>query len=89
MSTIIVKRSRRQPGSAMPEGEVELAEPPVLPEAATADFGSTLGFLPMALGGGMMALLFSVGGGSKSTYLISGVMGVSMMSMGASQIGRG
>jgi S-DNA-T family DNA segregation ATPase FtsK/SpoIIIE len=73
----------------MPEGEVQLAEPPVLPEAATADFGSTLGFLPMALGGGMMALLFSVGGGSTSTYLISGVMGVSMMSMGASQLGRG
>ena len=73
----------------MPEGEVQLAEPPVMPEAATADFGSTLGFLPMALGAAMMALLFSTARGSASTYLVSGVMGVSMMSMGLSQIGRG
>jgi S-DNA-T family DNA segregation ATPase FtsK/SpoIIIE len=88
MSTVIVKRSPRVSGPPMPEGQVVLAEPPVLPEPATADFGSAFGFLPMALGAGTMALMFSVANGSPTTYLMSGMMGTSMMSMGLSQLGR-
>jgi S-DNA-T family DNA segregation ATPase FtsK/SpoIIIE len=88
MSTVVVKRSPRAEGPEMPEGRIVLAEPPVLPEAATADFGSAFGFLPMALGAGTMGLMFSVAKGSPTTYFMSGMMGTSMMSMGLAQIGR-
>jgi DNA segregation ATPase FtsK/SpoIIIE, S-DNA-T family len=88
VSTLIVKRGPRVSGPPMPEGEIVLAEPPVLPEPATADFGSAFGFLPMALGAGTMGLMFSVAHGSPTTYLMSGMMGTSMMSMGLAQVGR-
>jgi S-DNA-T family DNA segregation ATPase FtsK/SpoIIIE len=73
----------------MPEGRVEMAEPPALGEPATADLGSMIGMLPMALGAGSMALMFSVSNGSPSTYMMSGMMGTSMIGMGISQLGRG
>ncbi|MER6536468.1 type VII secretion protein EccCa [Streptomyces sp900105755] len=72
----------------MPEGQVELAEPPVLSEPATADFGSLMTYLPMGLGSGAMVLMFSVGSGGTSTYMMSGMMGIAMMSMTLTQVGR-
>lgn len=88
MSTVVVKRSPRAPGPEAPEGRIELAEPPVLGEPATADFSSVLVYLPMALGVGAMTMMFTVGARSPSTYMMSGMMGVAMMSMGLGQIGR-
>src|SRR5260221_7644219 len=88
MSTVTVKRAPRADGPPLPAGQVLLAEPPVLPEPATPDIGSTLGFLPMALGAGTMGLMFSVAHGSPTTYLMSGMMGASMISMGAGQLSR-
>jgi S-DNA-T family DNA segregation ATPase FtsK/SpoIIIE len=72
----------------MPEGQVELAEPPVLGEPATADFGSVMLYLPMGLGSGAMVLMFSVGSGGASTYMMSGMMGIAMVSMTLTQVGR-
>ncbi|MEU3795723.1 type VII secretion protein EccCa [Streptomyces fructofermentans] len=72
----------------MPEGQVELAEPPVLGEPATADFGSVMMYLPMGLGAGAMVLMFSIGRGGASTYLMSGMMGIAMVSMTLTQVGR-
>ncbi|HEV3170751.1 MAG TPA: type VII secretion protein EccCa [Actinocrinis sp.] len=89
MSTVIVKRAPRTAAPPMPEGQVELAEPPVLDEPARADLSSMTGMLPMALGMGTMAMMFSVANGSPSTYLMSGMMGASMATMSISQIGRG
>jgi S-DNA-T family DNA segregation ATPase FtsK/SpoIIIE len=89
MGTIIVKRPPRVAGPPPPDGQVELAEPPVLGEPATADLGSMLGVMPMALGMGTMALMFSAANGSPSTYLMSGMMGGSMVFMGLGQVGRG
>ena len=89
MSTHIVKRAPRVAGPPMPEGRVEMAEPPVLGEPAMADMGSMIGMLPMALGMGTMALMFSVANGSTSTYMMSGMMGTSMITMGVSQLNRG
>jgi S-DNA-T family DNA segregation ATPase FtsK/SpoIIIE len=71
----------------MPEGQLELAEPPVLGEPAAADFGSALAYLPMALGSGAMALMFSVGSANPTSYLMDGMMGMVMISMGVAQIG--
>ena len=72
----------------MPEGEVELAEPPVLGEPASADLGSALLYLPMGLGVGAMVLMFSMRSAGPSTYMMSGMMGVAMVSMTLTQLGR-
>ncbi|MEU3341150.1 type VII secretion protein EccCa [Streptomyces sp. NPDC006668] len=72
----------------MPEGQLELAEPPVLGEPTGADFGSALSYLPMALGSGAMALMFSVGSANPTSYMMGGMMGIAMISMGLAQIGR-
>ncbi|MEU2424750.1 type VII secretion protein EccCa [Streptomyces sp. NPDC007851] len=88
MSTVVAKRSPRAEGPPMPEGQVELAEPPVLGEPATADFGSVLTYLPMGLGAGAMVLMYSVGSGGTSMYMMTGMMGVAMVSMTLTQIGR-
>ncbi|MFC5219730.1 type VII secretion protein EccCa [Streptomyces coerulescens] len=72
----------------MPEGQIELAEPPVLGEPAVADFGSAMMYLPMGLGTGAMVLMFSVGRGGASMYMMSGMMGIAMVSMTLVQIGR-
>ncbi|CAG6395299.1 type VII secretion protein EccCa [Streptomyces cocklensis] len=72
----------------MPEGQVELAEPPVLGEPAGADFGSVMMYLPMGLGTGAMVMMFSVGNAGPSTYLMSGMMGIAMVGMTFTQVGR-
>jgi DNA segregation ATPase FtsK/SpoIIIE, S-DNA-T family len=88
MTTVTVKRAPRAPGPPMPQGRIELAQPPVLGEPGTLDVGAMVGMLPMALGVGAMAMMFSVGSGSSSTYMMSGMMGASMASMGIGQISR-
>ncbi|MYR84455.1 hypothetical protein GTY41_05695, partial [Streptomyces sp. SID685] len=88
MSTVVAKRSPRAEGPQLPEGQVELAEPPVLGEPASADFGSALMYLPMALGSGAMVLMFSMRSAGPTTYMMSGMMGVAMVSMTLTQIGR-
>ncbi|MGR3867169.1 type VII secretion protein EccCa [Streptomyces graminifolii] len=88
MSTVVAKRSPRAEGPPMPEGQVELAEPPVLGEPATADFGSVMTYLPMGLGAGAMVLMYSVGSGGTSMYMMTGMMGVAMISMTLTQVGR-
>ncbi|HEY6494979.1 MAG TPA: type VII secretion protein EccCa [Trebonia sp.] len=88
MGTVIVRRGPRAAGPELPSGQIELAEPPILAEQSAAGAGSALGFLPMVLGGAGMGLMFSVAKGSPETYLMSGMMGTSMIGMGASQFGR-
>jgi S-DNA-T family DNA segregation ATPase FtsK/SpoIIIE len=88
LSTVVVKRPPRAEGPRIPEGQVELAEPPVLGEPATADFGSVLLYLPMGLGTAAMVLMFSLGSANPATYMMAGMMGVAMISMTLSQLGR-
>lgn len=87
-NTVPVKRGSRATAPEMPEGEIELAEPPVLGEPASADFGSALAFLPMGLGSAAMAVGLSLGNGSPTTYMMSGMMGVSMIAMSLTQLGQ-
>ncbi|GAA4806747.1 type VII secretion protein EccCa [Streptomyces ziwulingensis] len=87
MNTVVVKRPPRVSGPEVPESRIELAQPPVLGEPASADLGSVMVVLPMGIGFGAMALMFTAGSGT-STYLMSGMMGVGMMSMSMGQIGR-
>ncbi|MGP4014994.1 type VII secretion protein EccCa [Saccharopolyspora sp. 5N708] len=88
MSTVTVKRPPRAAGPEMPEGEVELQEPPVMDEPAALDFRSAAMFLPMGIGSAAMIMMFASSNGSPMMYMTGGVMGAAMMSMGLSQIGR-
>ncbi|BBA96920.1 putative FtsK/SpoIIIE family protein [Actinacidiphila reveromycinica] len=72
----------------MPEGQVELAEPPSLGESAQADLSSALMYIPMGLSTGAMMLMFSQGRSGPPTYMMSGLMGTSMASMALTQLGR-
>ncbi|MEH0581030.1 type VII secretion protein EccCa [Streptomyces sp. B21-108] len=87
-NTVPVKRGSRVSAPEMPEGEIELAEPPVLGEPAGVEFGSALAFLPMGLGSAAMAVGVSLGNGSPTTYMMSGMMGVSMIAMSLTQLGQ-
>ncbi|GGU60037.1 type VII secretion protein EccC [Streptomyces daghestanicus] len=87
MNTVVVKRPPRVSGPEVPETRIELAEPPILGEPASADLGSVMVVLPMGIGFGAMALMFTAGG-STSTYMMSGMMGIGMISMSMGQIGR-
>ncbi|KUO05527.1 type VII secretion protein EccCa [Streptomyces caeruleatus] len=87
-NTLPVRRGSRAAAPEMPEGEIELAEPPVLGEPASVDFGSALAFLPMGLGSAAMAVGLSLGNGSPTTYMMSGMMGVSMIAMSLTQLGQ-
>ena len=88
MSTVIVKRPPRAEGPVMPDGSVELAEPPVMAEPAPLDMRSFLMVVPMGLGMGGMIMMFGVFQRSSVAYLMGGVMAVGMLSMGVVQIGR-
>jgi len=88
MGAVIIRRGPRAAGPELPSGQVELAEPPILSDSGGGDTSSAIGFLPMILGAGAMSLLFTVSKGSPETYLLSGMMGTSMIGMGASQLGR-
>ncbi|MFJ5288150.1 type VII secretion protein EccCa [Streptomyces sp. NPDC088348] len=88
MSTVVVKRSPRVSGPEAPEGQIELAEPPALGEPVTADFTSALVYLPMLLGVGAMAMMFTMGSSSPTTFMMSGMMGTAMLSMAITQLGR-
>jgi S-DNA-T family DNA segregation ATPase FtsK/SpoIIIE len=89
MTTVTVKRGPRAVGPPLPEGQVELQEPPVLPEPAQRDMSSFFSFLPMGIGSMVMAMSFSLGSSSSPlTYVVGGGMGVAMMSMSVGQLGR-
>ncbi|MER7913614.1 type VII secretion protein EccCa [Streptomyces sp. NPDC096068] len=88
MSKVLVKRAPRAQGPEAPDEQVEPAEPPVLGEPPTADFSSAVVYLPMALGSMAMVMMFSLRDGSPTTYLMSGMMGVAMISMTLGQLGR-
>ncbi|WP_433870164.1 type VII secretion protein EccCa [Saccharopolyspora sp. CA-218241] len=81
MSTITVKRPPRAAGPEMPEGVVELQEPPVMEEPATLDFRSMAMILPMGMGSMAMIMMVSSRGGSSMMYLMGGAMACAMVVM--------
>ncbi|MDX3663767.1 type VII secretion protein EccCa [Streptomyces sp. ID05-26A] len=91
MSTFTVRRGLRAEGPAMPEGEEELQEPPVMPEPAPRDLSSVLTFLPMAIAPVAMVLVFSSGPASGGPFILimSGAMGLGMVAMAIGQLVRG
>ncbi|MEV0425437.1 type VII secretion protein EccCa [Micromonospora sp. NPDC050495] len=89
MSTVVFRRLPRQPGPALPRGEVLLESPPELPEPQSKGMGQVLMILPMLCGVGAMAFLYAGRGGGMMTYVAGGLFGVSMLGMAIGTLGNG
>ncbi|MEH0819149.1 MULTISPECIES: type VII secretion protein EccCa [unclassified Micromonospora] len=89
MSTVVFRRLPRQPGPALPRGEVLLESPPELPEQTPRGMGQLLMILPMVCGVGAMAFLYAGRGGGMMTYVAGGLFGVSMLGMALGTLGNG
>ncbi|WP_436535566.1 type VII secretion protein EccCa [Actinoplanes sp. HUAS TT8] len=88
MSIVTVKRPPRVDPPKLPDGQVELQEPPVMAEPAQPDFRAFMMVIPMGLGMGGMFLLYGMSNRSPVMYVMGIVMAVGMAGMGAMQIGR-
>ncbi|BCY13391.1 type VII secretion protein EccCa [Actinoplanes sp. L3-i22] len=88
MSIVTVKRPPRVDPPKLPDGQVELQEPPVMAEPAQPDFRAFMMVIPMGLGMGGMFLLYGMSNRSPAMYVMGIVMAVGMAGMGAMQIGR-
>jgi DNA segregation ATPase FtsK/SpoIIIE, S-DNA-T family len=89
LSTVIYRRPPRRPAPELPRGEVLLESPPELPESVSSGFGAAMTYLPMAAGGGAMALMFAGRGGGPLQYVTGIMFAVSMFGMMGGQMGRG
>ncbi|MEV1329807.1 type VII secretion protein EccCa [Micromonospora costi] len=89
MSTVVFRRLPRQPGPALPRGEVLLESPPELPEQTPRGMGQLLMILPMVCGVGAMAFLYAGRGGGMMTYVAGGLFGVSMLGMAIGSLSNG
>ncbi|MDM4721477.1 type VII secretion protein EccCa [Micromonospora sp. WMMA1363] len=87
--SIVISRPPRGDGPPLPHGQIELQEPPTLPEPTAADMSTALTYLPMGLGSGATMLMFASPGVGPMGYLASGLMGVSTLGMVLVQLGRG
>ncbi|MEU8510592.1 type VII secretion protein EccCa [Kitasatospora sp. NPDC048722] len=92
MSVVLVKRTPRRPGPEMPDGDVQLQEPPVLPEKQSG-MASMIGMAPMALGSLSMVFMFlrpaGPEGGGALSYVAVGMMALSAVGMLVTQLVRG
>lgn len=91
MSVVLVNRTARRPGPEMPDGEIQLQEPPTLPERQSG-MSSIVGMAPMALGSLSMVFMFlhpDGGGGGAMTYVAVGMMALSALGMLVTQLIKG
>ncbi|MCK8678153.1 type VII secretion protein EccCa [Streptomyces lichenis] len=87
---VLFRRPARRRGPEMPEGELTLQEPPVLPEVVP-DSSAVWTYLPMALMSVSMMLMFirpGSSGGSSFIYLALGLMVVASGAMMLGQVMR-
>ncbi|MEW1550903.1 type VII secretion protein EccCa [Streptomyces tsukubensis] len=87
MSTVLFRRPARRHGPDMPDGELSLQEPPVLPEV-TPDSSAVWNYLPMALMSVSMVLMYMRPGGSRSGVFIYLALGIMVVSAAAMILGQ-
>ncbi|MFJ2008490.1 type VII secretion protein EccCa [Streptomyces chartreusis] len=91
MSLLLFRRPPRRPGPKAPGGQLELQEPPVLPERQS-NVSAVFTYLPMAIASLGMVLIFmrpgGAGGNSVYMYVIGGMMVVSTTAMLVGQLVR-
>ncbi|MFC3995824.1 type VII secretion protein EccCa [Nocardiopsis sediminis] len=93
MSTILVRRPPRRPGPDMPDGELQLQEPPEIPEEQST-MSAVFNYLPMAMTSMAMVLLFIRPGAQGSAvntfmpYVAGGMMLLGAVAMLVGQYWR-
>jgi S-DNA-T family DNA segregation ATPase FtsK/SpoIIIE len=89
LSFLIFRRPVRRRAPEMPDGEINLQEPPTLPETVP-DSSAVWTYLPMALMSGAMMMMYMTRGGGSAT---NGFLPISMVMMvgaaGAMFLGNG
>ncbi|GLY93154.1 type VII secretion protein EccC [Actinoplanes sp. NBRC 103695] len=81
MTTVLFRRPARRNGPAMPTGELQLQEPPALPEIQNQGMRQAMMILPMALMSGVMMMMFFGRSGGALTWVMLGMLGVAMGGM--------
>ncbi|WP_033288622.1 type VII secretion protein EccC [Amycolatopsis jejuensis] len=81
MSTVLFARRARRPKPAAPSDEIEIQEPPAVPEDTGGGISSVLMYAPMALSSLAMVMMFVRPGGGAMAYIGGGMMLVSVVGM--------
>ena len=88
MSTVLFRRPARRNGPEMPTGDLNLQEPPELPEVQRGQMRQGMMMLPMVLMSGVMMLTFlGPSRGGMQTGVMAGLIGASMGGMALMTIG--
>ena len=88
MSVMLFRRHPRTSGPDLPEGELNLQEPPALPERQT-NMSSLFVYLPMAITSAAMVLMFRAGSLNSTTmYLVAGMLVVATVGSLVGQLVR-
>ncbi|WP_425556864.1 type VII secretion protein EccCa [Dactylosporangium darangshiense] len=86
---MLFRRPARRSGPEMPSGEINLQEPPALPEPQSGGMRQMMTVLPMALMSGVMMMMFISPGRGPLTWVMLGLMGVAMGGMVIGQVAAG
>jgi S-DNA-T family DNA segregation ATPase FtsK/SpoIIIE len=82
MSTVLFRRPARRGGPDMPTGDLNLQEPPELPEIQSGGARHLMTILPMALMSGVMVLLYLSNMRGPLGWVMLGMTGVAIVGMG-------
>ncbi|WP_086671887.1 type VII secretion protein EccCa [Amycolatopsis pretoriensis] len=88
MSTIMFARRSRRPKPAAPAAEIEIQEPPAVPEDTGGGISSVLMYAPMGLGSMAMVMMFVRPGSGPMSYIGGGMMVLSTIGMLITQLVR-
>jgi len=88
MSTVVFRRPARRTAPEISREEIQLQEPPTLPETQGGNLSAMITYLPMAAGSGVMVLLFASPGTGALGYVGAAAMGAASLGMLVSQLGR-
>ncbi|ONI87837.1 secretion protein EccC [Actinosynnema sp. ALI-1.44] len=88
MSTVLFARRARRPKPAAPGDEIEIQEPPAVPEDTGGGISSVLMYAPMGLGSIAMVMMFVRPGSGLMSYIGGGMMLLSVVGMLVVQLFR-
>lgn len=81
MSTVLFARRARRQKPAVPTDEIQMQEPPAVPEAQSGGISSVLMYAPMGLGSIAMVMMFVRPGSGMMSYIGGGMMLLSVIGM--------
>jgi DNA segregation ATPase FtsK/SpoIIIE, S-DNA-T family len=81
VSTVLFARRARRPKPAAPGDEIEIQEPPAVPEDTGGGISSVLMYAPMGLGSIAMVMMFVRPGSGLMSYIGGGMMLLSVVGM--------